>query len=322
MNVITVTPAGRKKYLEILIPYLLKYIKEHHFWLNTENKEDIKYIREIATKYPDFFKINKKKMFNPTGWLNIWQYFKDYTKKNTIYIRIDDDICFIEKDAIPKLIEYRKKNRKPFLISGNVINNSCCVYYHQQKKLISTKTGKIKSTKITPLTVTDGNFVEQLHNTFLHSIKNNKVKDWEIDNKEVIQNEGFHVNVIAWFGKDMAKVKEIKIKDLRDVNVIIDGKVVNAEWEERFISRILPLRYSRPSEICGKAIFAHFAFTNQRRHLEDNTNLLLKYKEIAESKIKEANRCYNKYRRVNVSSTYNYLKNVMIIKNMNKKIKI
>ena len=44
MKVISVTPAGRKIYLEILVPYLLKnraYIAEHHFWLNTENREDI-----------------------------------------------------------------------------------------------------------------------------------------------------------------------------------------------------------------------------------------------------------------------------------------
>jgi len=64
MKVITVTPAGRKHYLEILAEYLLnnrRYISEHHFWLNTSVKDDIAYIEMLAAKHPDFFKINRKK---------------------------------------------------------------------------------------------------------------------------------------------------------------------------------------------------------------------------------------------------------------------
>ena len=96
MKVITVAPAGRKHYLEILVEYLLenrRYISEHHFWLNTNLKKDIAYIEMLAAKHPDFFKINRKEMLKKSV-DSIWQYYKDYIDDDTIYIKFDDDICF------------------------------------------------------------------------------------------------------------------------------------------------------------------------------------------------------------------------------------
>lgn len=56
-RIVGVTPAGRKRYLEILVPHLLAqrpYLSQHIFWLNTTNEQDITYIKNVCRKYPDF----------------------------------------------------------------------------------------------------------------------------------------------------------------------------------------------------------------------------------------------------------------------------
>ena len=48
-RIVVVTPAGRKRYLEILFRYILKLrpiMDEYRLWVNTENNEDIEYMNE------------------------------------------------------------------------------------------------------------------------------------------------------------------------------------------------------------------------------------------------------------------------------------
>ncbi len=57
-KVVSVTPYGRRRYVEILAHYLLDLrgvIDEHHFWVNTDDREDLAFVEALAAEYPDFF---------------------------------------------------------------------------------------------------------------------------------------------------------------------------------------------------------------------------------------------------------------------------
>ena len=57
MRVISVTPAGRRRYLAALIPHLLAQrhvIDEHHWWVNTNDEADAEYIADVTAEHPDF----------------------------------------------------------------------------------------------------------------------------------------------------------------------------------------------------------------------------------------------------------------------------
>lgn len=278
-RIVTVTPAGRKKYLEILVPYLLKnrrYIDEHHFWLNTINREDIEYIESLEEEYPDFFKINRKKMFDPIGWICIWQYFRDYTDENTVYVRFDDDICYFGDDALPKLIGCRLQNQKPFLVYGNVINNTFCSYIHQQHGAIPLRWYKIKDNW--DVHVTDsGKLAARIHLKFLRDLIAGNLDQWKFED---YQDANCQVNVISWFGRDLKNIPELLIDDLRQTYIDVDGKKMHAMYEEWMLNSILPKKLGRPNLICGDAIFCHFAFTHQRPYLENMTALLNEYRNI------------------------------------------
>ncbi len=284
MKVISVTPAGRKRYLEILVPYLLEnraYIQEHHFWLNTHKKEDIDYIEALAKEYPDFFKINRKEIFdNTAAWICIWQYFKDYVDEDTLYLRFDDDICYIEKDAIKNLISCRIKNPKAFLVYGNVVNNTFCTYLHQEKGAIHFNWHKVKYGYDLEAG-TSGKIAEKIHLKFITDIKNNKVENWKFKKYKIdISSANPQVNVISWFGKDLKDLPELETKDLRGVYTKIDGKDVEMLYEEKMLNNILPKRFKRNNIICGDAIFGHYAYTHQRSYLENLTNTLEEYAAI------------------------------------------
>jgi hypothetical protein len=284
-RVISVTPAGREKYLRILVPYLLQnrhLISEHHFWLNTNNASDIRYIESLAHHYPDFFKINRKELFSKHSHFDsIWQYFQDYTDENTLYIRLDDDICFIAPDAIPALINYRIDNPCPFLVYGNIVNNAICSHILQLRGTIPSGWGKVLYECMDPAGWKSPKFAERLHKRFLSDLRRNRLERWKFENWIIDDCRRFSVNVISWFGKDMKPVEELGCRDLRKSGITDPSTGGPLEIEESLISAILPRRFSRPCEICGDALFAHFAFYTQRPYLEGATTLLERYQSFA-----------------------------------------
>lgn len=56
-RVVVVTPAGRRRYMELLVPQLLGFrsvVDEYRIWQNTEDPEDIAYFRELEAAHPGF----------------------------------------------------------------------------------------------------------------------------------------------------------------------------------------------------------------------------------------------------------------------------
>jgi hypothetical protein len=281
-KVISVTPAGRRQYLEILVPYLLRnrdYLAEHHFWLNTNNRRDIEYITALARQYPEFFKIKRREVFKSYT-ESIWQYFQDCGDEDTIYVRLDDDICFIAPDAIPNFIDYRIHHPEPFLIYGNIVNNAICTHIHQAQGLIPNQKRKVGYSCMDPVGWGSGHFAAIVHRCFLADAWNGRVDQWKFDSRIIDDCRRFSINVICWFGKDIKQVEELSIKNLNEANIRhpITGKKVFDE--ESLLTEYLPTKFNRPNTICGDALFSHFAFYTQRPFLEGATVLLDQYGDV------------------------------------------
>ena len=142
---VVVTPAGRKRYMEILIKYILKQrndIDEYRIWVNTHNKEDINYFNSLQKEYPDFITLDHSADGDPAkgngGWA-IHNFFKNTIDHNTIYIRLDDDIVWMEDNFIKNLYNFRINNPQYFLVYGNIINNAVVDHIHQRLGAIDTE---------------------------------------------------------------------------------------------------------------------------------------------------------------------------------------
>jgi hypothetical protein len=272
MKFVTVTPAGRRRYLEILATYLLRnrdVIDEHHWWLNTRDPHDVAYIYRLADRYPDFFRVivrpDNPKLLLPAS---IWCYLRDYTDQDAIYARFDDDICYMTDDAIANLRRYREENPEPLLVLGNIVNNAVCSHSHQQAGLIPTSWGAVGNECMDEIGWGSGAFARRLHHQFLQDIERRVQGPWQDVAIETDGASRFSINVISWFGRDLQGLPELATDKID---------------EEPFLTAELPARLGRPNVICSEALFGHYAFYPQRHYLERTSpDILARYRAISQ----------------------------------------
>jgi len=266
MKRIVVTPAGRKKYLEILKNNLDKCREEFDqwiIWVNTDNADDIKYMEEIS-ETNDYIKLHfLDSRVDPNGshTSTICKFFKDYTDTESAYLRLDDDIVYIEKGSIKDLFDFRISNEEYFLVFGNILNNSIVTSLYQKKGILQNFP-KVSYDCLDKNGWESGEFAKNLHNFFIEKKIKNELSDFFIDNWVLSNFERCSINSISWLGKTFNGFKGI-----------VD------EAEETWLSSEKPMLLNMPNIIFGKSIFVHYAFSPQRRFLE-NTDILEKYKSI------------------------------------------
>lgn len=257
-KVVVVIPAGRQRYLKISIPQILKqdFVDEVRLWFNCKSIEDVDYVKSLVNLDPritlDDLGLTDSSSFT------ICKFYIHCLDHDTIYVRLDDDIIFIDKDYIHNIVKMRIEHKEPFVLFGNIINNCRMDYIHQEKGVWTL-----------PEPVTDkadcsigwgrGNSAEAKHRIFIKDLNNNDVEKYKHFDFKQLGYEKFSINSFAFFGKDFAEFNG-------DVN----------SDEEVFIGEAKPKSIGRPNAVCGKALCVHFAFYTQRDHL-NTTDILEQY---------------------------------------------
>jgi hypothetical protein len=256
---IVVTPAGRKRYLKHLLNCLKKQTSsfdEWHIWNNTRYIHDYHFIYELEKQYDwikviDRFKPERVNMFvgeKYYGSLLAINQFYDYTiDKQIVYIRLDDDIVWIDDGFIDKMKQFRLDNPHYTLTVANIVNNNITAHLQQ-------KNGKVLQ-KLPPIDYKcEGNYwksptmVYDLHDEFAKSRLNGRVSDWYIKDHVLSNYERISINAISWIGDDFDNLSE------------------TFKGEEIFLTEDLPKKRQKPIKICGDAVCLHYGFTTQRFH--------------------------------------------------------
>lgn len=263
-RVVCVTPAGRRRYLQTLVPYILNcpVVDEYRLWRNTTDIADTSYLYSLEERYS---KISVVEPDTPAGinyFATIAQFFRGCIEDDVIYVRLDDDIVYLDDTFFEALLQFRCDNPRYFLIFPSIINNAICTYIHVQNGIIDPETA------IFPWCM-DRNawgsprFAEQLHDAFLVSASARRVSDWYFNSRELAFT-WFSVNAMTWFGRDFA---------------LFDGVVEGNE--EEYLTIRMPSSLQRINCVFGRAIAAHYAFYTQRTYL-DSTNILARYADLKE----------------------------------------
>jgi hypothetical protein len=209
-KMVVAMPAGRRRYMEVMIPRILKqkgFIDEFRIWCNTKNQSDIEYIQKIVSTNNDFVTIDylpAKADKIGEGWA-IHHFFKNAVDPNTVYLRIDDDIVWVEKDFFKKIYKFRIENPKYFLVYGNIVNNAICDHLCQRN-------GAYEPEPHYGFDSNDGNgwrnpiLAETKHRKLLENIKNNHLEKYRFA-PTVLQNyERVSINCISWLGSRICKI--------------------------------------------------------------------------------------------------------------------
>lgn len=261
-KVVVNTAAGRRRYMQYLIPYIVasSIVDRYDIWVNTHNGADIEFFKQVAQRFPV---VNL--VWQPNGVVNgnesINAFYKKCVEPNTIYFKLDDDVVWMEPGLIEKMVQFRIENPHYFLVSPLVINNSLSTYLLQIA-------GKIQldqyyyAASSHPVLWKNGFFASELHAWFIRNyLKTGRWNELYLGKKEMGMTR-FSINAILWFGDDMKK---------------IEGNVPGDD--EEYLSCIYPTSKGVANAWNGDAIVAHFAFFTQREEL-DKMGILEKYGRI------------------------------------------
>jgi hypothetical protein len=268
---IIVTPAGRKEFLEILYNNLVKhkkYFDKWVLWANTDNDDDLAYIRYLSEMNDFIEHIELDVPFD--GNSSIASFFKYCTDSDAMYLRLDDDICYIHDNSVKNIFEYREANQEPFLIYGNIVNNAIVNYVHQRTGRYPRSLGINSYNALEYVEHDTSGIAVGIHQLFIDKYKNNKVSELLFDHKwTLLQHERASINAVAWLGKDFAEFNGIPDFSGQPHPFEID--------EEEFLSCTMPRRLNRPNEIYGQALFVHFSFRPQLETLLNESPELISW---------------------------------------------
>lgn len=260
-KIVVNTAAGRRRYMQYLVPFIVSsdIVDRYDIWVNTHNGADIEFFKQLAEKYPV---INI--VWQPDGIVagtqSINAFYKQCIEDKTIYFKMDDDIVWMEPDAIKRMVDFRIDNPSYFLVSPLVINNALSTYLLQVYDKIKLSQ-YCRSNAADEFLWKSGDFACKLHNWFIEKyMKQQKVSELHLGKHEMGMIR-FSINAILWFGEDMRK---------------FNGEV--PEDDEEFLSCIYPTEHRLLNCWNGDVIFSHFAFYTQREEL-DKISILDKYGE-------------------------------------------
>lgn len=255
------TASGRSRYMKLLIPFVLScdIVDRYDLWVNTLNEDDLRFFELLAKKYPkiNLMYIDDNK-FN--GIASIFGFYRHSMDNDTIYIKLDDDIIWMEPDAIKKMVDFRIEHPEYFIVSPLVINNASGAYLLQNGRKIEFEEYLPASMSFASAWCNDRSAYGLL-DWFYKKIQDDTYKDLYMGAKPIAMQR-FSINMILWFGKDLQSFKGIINKD-----------------DEEELSVVIPANQGKANCINADVLVTHFAFTFQRIEL-DKTDILKKYETL------------------------------------------
>lgn len=248
---IIVTPAGRRSYLQLLWNHLQEQrdsFDEWHLWLNTTCQEDIAWIRSLPAPVRVIEPANSRPQ---EGIRNIHRFFPGCVDPDTNYLRLDDDVVWLQDGFVEKMFSRREDDKASFLHSANVVNNAVCSHLHSKKGVVPPCNYECTC----PIGWARPEYAAAVHESFLTSTS---LEPWRFGDHTLPTGKRFSINAISWRG---------------DIFKKFGGNVGTPE--EQWLTMEAPKTHG-PTVIIGDAICVHFAFHTQRRGLDEPT-LLARY---------------------------------------------
>jgi hypothetical protein len=266
MKLIVVTPAGREKYLRLLSHYVLgsSEVAEWHLWDNCRNESDRAYLQTLAASDP---RCKLKQLANADGGFTIiGSFFQFCDDPDAFYLRLDDDIVFIEEGFFSKFVARAMAERgKAIWFAPIIINNAICNFMlkHFSRVAIS---GPISCQAMCPYSWAHPSLPEALHPAFIEAVRTGRLGDFRVPDRDVRLSR-FSINAIGFFGAEKIALGDTFMPP-------------DCPAEEEWLSAILPAKIDRPGKIFGDLLVAHFSFYTQERRLLQ-TDILDAYYSLA-----------------------------------------
>lgn len=273
-NVVVFTPWGRELTASLLYRYLLRdhkagVVDEWHLWMNTdpdqESDRQYGYALEKEHDWITTFERPLEEVLHPKQ-MNTGTFYVYTQDPDTIYVRMDDDIVWVEENAIARLVQQRLDNPFPFVVFPIIWNNAVCSHYLQLTEQMPHWWGRVGNHCMDPVGWANPGFAENIHRHLLELIDKGEVESLFLHHSiQLPVGHQFSVSCFAQNGEEYAKV---------------EGHLGGEEESWHTINK--PYELQRPNMIVPNSLISHFSFYHQRNYLLQ-TDILTQYKKLAES---------------------------------------
>ncbi len=283
-KVVVVTPAGRRRYLELLVPQILDYmdaglVDEYQLWVNTVNEEDIAYMQSLEQEHKGRIVLR----YLPLGAhyrenLSIHHFFIGCDEPNTVYVRFDDDVIVVDsKHAFKNLVRFRLENQEYFLVYGTIINNAVLSHILQRFGHLNLDKGVSGYLCQDEIGWRNGEFACNIHDQVLDCLSSTDdqgLGKFHMPNWILYCYERVSINCISWVGGALSKWAD-------------NGHAI-ADDEELNLAVTIPKRTGAMNVIYGGFVCVHFAFFTQRSTVDGSPkNYLQRYNDIIMKRIQK-----------------------------------
>lgn len=255
-KVCVVTPAGRKKHLAVLKQYVYRemaagLVDEWQLWKNTGVPEDVAYLDEMAAENSRVNVIDIG--LTEFSAFNIYKFYQYTVEDDTVYLRFDDDIVWVQGNAMRKLVLARLQHLRPFVVSANIVNNTLISWIHQDIGALDKEHGLANFTRMDEVAHKNELFAENTHQTFMRRHQEGSLNAYYYPDRLLMGFDSFSISCFAYFGHDLQPID-------------------NSD-EELWISSLRPQATNRPCLLLGDALVVHYGYHTQRPVLEQKPYL-------------------------------------------------
>lgn len=294
-KVIVCTPVGRKETLNIMVKYMLSLthvVDEWQLWMNVRNDTDIDYINSVANNNSEFIKqVYKLPKNHPEYATNsaLRYFYNDCTDSNTIYVKMDDDIVYIDIEGFMKYLQFRADNPQYFLVNPVIVNNIFISWKLANLGLLPdfphySPAGEnlqaalknvpqdlnifdesLRIAHVIPEHIVldktywgNTDFAVYIHNKFLENPELFKIQNWELTNYEIVS-----IHCISWIGSAFK-------------NIV--GKI--SPEDEPWLQTLYPRSIGLKNIVFGDCVVSHYSYHNQHALL-NKSDILDKYTTLS-----------------------------------------
>jgi Farnesoic acid 0-methyl transferase len=217
-----------------------------------------------ATKHESkkLFNVNNKK-----SWLEYYRHYSEQRYPDSVLIKCDDDITFIDTEGFSRFIRHRIDNPEYLLSFPSIVNNGVCAHYQQQAGLLPDSLGEFPYQTVCGKLWESGALCESLHRHFI----------------------GHHREFLEMSAALPEPLKAHKIGDRISINFFAvlsrDFKVLQeiGRDDERELSIRIPLKYRRAVCVDMSFVVSHLAFYQQRTTGLNEDAVIEEYARLADA---------------------------------------
>lgn len=291
-KVVAFTPYGRELTVSILYEYMKRdhergILDEWQLWMNTDDMRiiikdgefqelidqsgDVEYAYHLA-KHNDWITIVERtwQALYPKQ-LNTGVFYKTQTiEPGTTYIRFDDDIVYVHEDAIENMVKAKSSYSGTLAVFPIIWNNAVVSYHLQQQGIVPLSWGEVKPYCMDDVGWRSFEFAENMHELLLKCIDANLVDALYLHHDRPLdRGMQFSVSCFAMNGEDYCELDP-------------PGDLQGGE-EEHWLTVTRPEQTGKQNVIICNSLVSHFSFFHQRKQLLEQTDILDRYRKIAQS---------------------------------------